>query len=98
MSEVCAEIVDGWGTSLTSFKNEKHGTRECCGKSIAFDWDLLKSIKELDTKFILSGGINVKNVDNAIDTQPWCLDINSGVESSPGKKDIGLIKELLNKI
>ena len=42
MSEVCAEIVDGWGTSLTSFKNEKHGTRECCGKSIAFDWDLLK--------------------------------------------------------
>ena len=68
------------------------------GTGCSFDWDLLKNIKDLDTKFILSGGINIKNVDNAIDTQPWCLDINSGVESSPGKKDIGLIKELLNKI
>jgi len=59
---------------------------------------LINNIKDLDTKFILSGGINIKNVDNAIEVDPWCLDINSGVESSPGKKDLNLIKEFLDKI
>lgn len=38
-----------------------------------------------------------KNVDNAISTQPWCIDINSGVESSIGIKDITLVKKILEK-
>ena len=40
MSEVCADLVEGWG-SLTSFKSVKNGNRECCGKPIAFDWNKL---------------------------------------------------------
>ena len=76
-----------------TYKKGQHG-----GTGESFDWSLVDNIKDLDTKFILSGGINIKNVDNAIDTNPWCLDINSGVESSPGKKDLNLITELLNKI
>ena len=63
-----------------------------------FDWSLINSVKDLDMKIILSGGINCENVDNAIDINPWCLDINSGVESSPGVKNIDLIKQLLDKI
>ena len=46
----------------------------------------MNNIKDLDIKIILSGGINIKNVDNAIDINPWCIDINSGVELSPGCK------------
>ena len=76
-----------------TYKKGQHG-----GTGESFDWSLVDNIKDLDTKFILSGGINIKNVDNAIDINPWCLDINSGVESSPGKKDLNLITELLNKI
>ena len=49
-------------------------------------------------KMILSGGINSENVDNAIDIKPWCLDINSGVESSPGVKSLDLVIEILNKL
>ena len=78
------------------FETYKKGQHGGTGKS--FDWSLIDNIKDLDTKFILSGGINIKNVDNAIEVNPWCLDINSGVESSPGKKDLNLIKEFLNKI
>ena len=78
---------------LETYKKGQHG-----GTGKSFDWGLIDNIKDLDTKFILSGGINIKNVDNAIEVNPWCLDINSGVESSPGKKDLNLIKEFLNKI
>ena len=78
---------------LETYKKGQHG-----GTGKSFDWGLIDNIKDLDTKFILSGGINIKNVDNAIEVNPWCLDINSGVESAPGKKDLNLIKEFLNKI
>ena len=78
------------------FENYKKDTPGGTGES--FDWNLINNIKDLDTKFILSGGINCENVDNAKDINPWCLDVNSGVESSPGIKNINLIKKLLNKI
>ena len=78
------------------FENYKKDQPGGTGES--FDWSLINSVKDLDIKIILSGGINCENVDNAIDINPWCLDINSGVESSPGIKNIDLIKQLLDKI
>ena len=90
------EITNYPAASAILFETYKEGQHGGTGKS--FDWSLINNIKDLDTKFILSGGINIKNVDNAIEVDPWCLDINSGVESSPGKKDLNLIKEFLDKI
>ena len=90
------EITNYPDASAILFETYKEGQHGGTGKS--FDWSLVDNIKDLDTKFILSGGINIKNVDNAIEVDPWCLDINSGVESSPGKKDLNLIKEFLDKI
>ena len=67
------------------------------GTGSVFDWNLLKDIKKNDKKIIISGGINIENVDNAISINPWCIDINSGVEISPGVKDLNLIKQVLKK-
>ena len=67
------------------------------GTGSVFDWSLLKNINKNDKKIIISGGINIENVDNAISVNPWCIDINSGVEISPGVKDLGLIKQVLQK-
>ena len=67
------------------------------GTGSVFDWSLLKNINKNDKKIIISGGINVENVDNAISVNPWCIDINSGVEISPGVKDLDLIKQVLKK-
>ena len=78
------------------FENYETGIYGGTGNS--FDWNLMNNIKDLDIKIILSGGININNVDNAIDINPWCIDINSGVESSPGLKDINLTNKLIEKI
>ncbi len=78
------------------FENYETGIYGGTGNS--FDWNLMNNIKDLDIKIILSGGINIKNVDNAIDINPWCIDINSGVELSPGLKDINLTNKLIEKI
>ena len=82
-----------YGILFENYKKDQPG-----GTGESFDWSLINSVKDLDIKIILSGGINCENVDNAIDINPWCLDINSGVESSPGVKNIDLIKQLLDKI
>jgi phosphoribosylanthranilate isomerase len=51
------------------------------------NWDLACRVKE-NNPLILSGGLNAENITEAMQTvTPAALDINSGVEASPGKKD-----------
>ncbi len=51
------------------------------------NWDLASRFKS-KKPFILSGGLNAENIAEALKTVvPDALDINSGVETSPGKKD-----------
>ena len=67
------------------------------GTGEAFDWTVIDKIN-IKQNLILSGGINSENVDNALKTNSWCLDLNSGVESQEGIKDILLIKDILKTI
>ena len=87
------KILDYQDASAILLENYEKGKYGGTGKS--FDWHLLENIKTLDMKIIVSGGINIKNVHNAININPWCIDINSGVESSAGVKDLKLINEIL---
>ena len=84
------EYQDASAILLENYEKGKYG-----GTGKSFDWHLLENIKTLDMKIIVSGGINIKNVHNAININPWCIDINSGVESSAGVKDLKLINEIL---
>ncbi len=85
------EYPDASAILLENYKKDQFG-----GTGKSFDWDFVKQAN-LSKKIVLSGGINVKNVDNAISTQPWCIDINSGVESSIGIKNITLVNKILEK-
>lgn len=59
------------------------------------DWDLAKRAKDVG-RVILAGGLNADNVERAIDTvKPWGVDVCSGVEVEPGKKDPALIDEFV---
>ena len=63
------------------------------GTGETFSWDLLH---ELSIKhYVLAGGINIDNIDQAIKHNPAIIDINSGIECSPGKKSISLMEQLL---
>lgn len=65
------------------------------GNGIAFDWTLVGSGKAL-ASFILSGGLNPGNVAEAVKvTGAGIVDVSSGVEKSPGIKDITLIREFI---
>ena len=88
-------VSDYPDASAILFENYKKGLYG--GTGSVFDWSLLKNINKNDKKIIISGGINIENVDNAISINPWCIDINSGVEISPGVKDLDLIKQVLQK-
>ena len=68
------------------------------GTGSSFDWKMLNSDLFLNKKIILSGGLSIENLENALKIDPWCLDFNSGVESSPGLKDHSKIIELLSLI
>ena len=85
------EYPDASAILLENYKKNQFG-----GTGESFDWKIVEKAN-LSKKIVLSGGINVKNVDNAISTQPWCIDINSGVESSIGIKDITLVNKILEK-
>ena len=68
------------------------------GTGSSFDWKILNSDLFLNKKIILSGGLSIENLENALKIDPWCLDFNSGVESRPGLKDRSKIVEILNLI
>jgi len=68
------------------------------GNAISFDWSLLKDLN-LDTKYFLSGGLNISNINDAIkQTKVKYIDISSGAESSIGEKSKKLINLLIQKV
>ncbi len=63
------------------------------GNGLSFDWNLLKG---KDGQFMLSGGLTPDNVADAITlTRAPIVDVSSGVETTPGKKDISLIRKFI---
>jgi phosphoribosylanthranilate isomerase len=68
------------------------------GSGQTFNWDLVEDFRRLtDLPLILSGGLHSRNVAEAIEkVRPYAIDVSSGVESSPGKKDHQKLREFLD--
>ena len=69
------------------------------GTGRTFPWDLAIKAKAFDLPVFLSGGLNPSNIRQAISTvKPYGVDVNSGIEERPGKKDPLLMKQLMKTI
>ncbi len=67
------------------------------GTGKIFNWELIK--QGFQRPFIHSGGLNINNVLDAINvTNPDAIDISSGLEDYPGKKDHEKIFEFFKLI
>jgi len=68
------------------------------GTGKAFDWTRANEIKAVKP-IILAGGLRPENVREAVRTvMPYGLDVCSGVESAPGKKDPGKLERFMNEV
>ena len=58
------------------------------GTGHVFNWELAVQAKNLGRPVILAGGLTPENVADAITAvAPYAVDVSSGVESAPGRKD-----------
>ncbi|MDB5634299.1 MAG: phosphoribosylanthranilate isomerase [Tardiphaga sp.] len=79
---------------LFDAKPPKDATRPG-GLGDVFDWHLLEGL-DLKLPFMVSGGLNVSNVAEALRiTRAGGVDISSGVESAPGVKDPEMIRTFI---
>jgi phosphoribosylanthranilate isomerase len=62
------------------------------------DWALAAKVKAIHP-LILAGGLSMANIQEAIEAiAPDAVDINSGVESAPGRKDHTKVKEIIELV
>ncbi len=65
------------------------------GSGRVFDWRQLEG-RDRGMRLLLAGGLNASNVAQAIEVvRPWGVDVASGVESEPGRKDVLAMREFI---
>ncbi|HEX3038752.1 MAG TPA: phosphoribosylanthranilate isomerase [Caproiciproducens sp.] len=65
------------------------------GSGKSFDWSVIPPIKK---PYFLAGGLDCRNVADAIKIlHPYCVDVSSGVETD-GLKDSGKMAEFISKV
>ena len=78
---------------LDTFVPDKAG-----GTGMTFDWRLAQMASKF-SPIILSGGLHSGNVGQAITkVLPFAVDVSSGVEIKPGKKDINKLNAFVNEV
>lgn len=68
------------------------------GTGKTLNWDILTTFKP-DRPWFLAGGLNPDNISDALDSlAPDGVDLSSGVERSPGDKDINKVTQLFERL
>lgn len=84
--QVSALLLDAWC-------DEAYG-----GTGKQFDWQLAKRLTA-KRPLILAGGLNPENIIDAVrQVKPYAVDVSSGVEAKPGKKDHQKVAEFICRV
>lgn len=66
------------------------------GTGARFNWELAVQVVRLGRPVILAGGLTPENVAQAVaKVRPYGVDVSSGVESSPGRKDLTRMRDFV---
>lgn len=81
---VAACLLDAWSPAARG------------GTGTTFNWDIAARATATSNSIILAGGLTPENVAGAIAAvKPYAVDVSSGVESAPGKKDAGMVNRFI---
>ncbi len=98
ISETLQNEIKDYQSQVEYLLFDTGSTEQWGGTGRTFDWSLLNEISH-EIPFFLSGGLNVENIQPAIQTvQPNTVDICSGLESEPGRKDFDKVEQFMNQI
>lgn len=92
-SEKDIETAKSYFTDAILF--DAYDNIEYGGTGQTFNWDLLYN---LNRRVFLAGGLNAENAVKAIEVGVYGLDLCSGIESEPGKKDHVKMKQFFDNI
>lgn len=82
---VAGYLLDAWSPSAFG------------GTGMTFNWEVAQAVGKYGP-IILAGGLTPDNVRRAIEAvTPYGVDVSSGVETSPGKKDLETVREFIRK-
>jgi phosphoribosylanthranilate isomerase len=112
--EACREIAMPWykahrvgpdflPESVSRYRSstcllDAHVPGEKGGTGATFDWSVAR-LASMYARVIVAGGLTPGNVGDAIAlARPYAVDVNSGVESAPGRKDRRLLAEFIGRV
>jgi phosphoribosylanthranilate isomerase len=95
--EFSLKTLDEYGDAF-AFLFDAATTGQYGGTGRTTDWDVARRAAK-DDRIILAGGLKVENVAAAVRiVRPYGIDVASGVESKPGKKDHGRLREFIQEV
>jgi len=103
MSMKAFQIRDAQSLSrLTDFKTDAwlldaYSADKLGGTGQRLNWDFAIEARKWGRPIFLAGGLTPENVAEAVrHVQPYAVDVSSGVEASPGKKDHDKVKAFID--
>ena len=78
---------------------DAYSAKERGGTGEKFNWDLALAAQKFGKPVFLAGGLTPENVADAVrKVRPFGVDVSSGVERSPGKKDHAKIRAFIDAV
>ena len=82
-----------------AFLLDAYSKRGLGGSGEKFNWDLAVEAQKFGKPIFLAGGLTPENVADAVQTvRPFGVDVSSGVESAPGKKDAEKVRAFIQAV
>ncbi len=84
-------------TCVSAFLLDAYHPKAPGGTGESFDWKIAAKAAQTH-RIILAGGLTPDNVQKAVaEVRPYAVDVSSGVEKTPGRKDLDKVREFIRR-